>query len=459
MMRAVRAINIALLLGVGFLSVPALKAKDGKDHNISSKLIEARLRKVMESPEKKNLLMIEPCLSSHLLILKAKEKGYNSIVLSANSDQRSLNENALGASTSFFQIETNNDEQVLQLVDQISKNVRIDAVTPGSEYYVPLTAKVSERLGRLGLSPEAALRARRKDLMRDALAQYNVLIPAYKKVKNLTELQEAVGEIGFPCVIKPVDFAGSVNVKKVTNIQEAENAFQAIVNHQGVDDSWGGRPIQKSALVEEYIKGKEYSVEGFSKNKEVHIASVTEKIKSSEVDFVEIGHIVRSKIDEHLHQELQQYIEKVVSALDLRYGPFHAEVRMSDRGPVLMEIAMRLAGDYIPKLIEYATGVDYYENTIRLLLGEKLLLDKTRDLNAAITFFYNPNVKTISSNDYLLSLTQKPNVREVKPYYKVGEAVPEFPMEKHKLGYAIVVHEDVNELKNIVNELEKKAIF
>ena len=48
-----------------------------------------------------------------------------------------------------------------------------------------------------------------------------------------------------------------------------------------------------------------------------------------------------------------------MAAFDLTVGPFHIETRIDrDRGPVLIEVGARLAGDNIPELVLAGPGVD-----------------------------------------------------------------------------------------------------
>lgn len=381
----------------------------------------------------KTLLFIEPCLSSHLLVLRAKEKRFNTLVISANSDQRALPEEVVNASSSFFQVDTNDDLAVLDLVGKIAQKFHIDGVIPGVEYYVPLTAKVAMDLKKPGLTPEVALGVHRKDVMRDTLKAHNIPIPQYRKVQTEKELEIALKTIGYPCILKPVDCAGSVNVMGIKTFEEAFHAFQEITAHEGVDPAWGNRVLQRCALVEEYIQGKEYSIEGFSKDNMVSIVSITENLSSPETDSIVVGRIVPAEIEPNLFAIIEPYVKKVISSLKFNYAPFHAVVRLSERGPLLMGFSMRLADNNILKLIGYATGIDYYENTLKLFSGQPLSLQRTQRLNAGMTFFYHPEAIEI--------LRDNPYVREIKVYEG------HIPGSKHEVGHAIFLHEDYNVLK------------
>jgi len=109
--------------------------------------------------DKKTLLFIEPCLSSHLLVLKAKEKRYDAFVIAAHLGQCTLPEEVINASSLFFQVDTNNDVAVLDVVKKIAQKFHIDAVILGTENYVPLATKVATYLNKPGLTPEEALKS------------------------------------------------------------------------------------------------------------------------------------------------------------------------------------------------------------------------------------------------------------------------------------------------------------
>lgn len=405
------------------------------------------------------LILVEPCLSSHLLILKAHEKNYKIVVLTADKDMRKIPLNAKKMADILVVVDTNNDDLVLDAVKKIKSQTSIAGVIPGAEYYVPLTAKLQSVVGGRGLSYDAALAVRKKHLMRSKLKEKGVKIPLYQVVHTREELLSAVEKIGFPCIIKPVDLAGSVLVRKVNTFQEALTVFENILSKSGKDQAWGNRELSQFVLVEEYIKGKEYSVEGVIEDGQPLIFSVTEKLLSPEPHFVEVGHIIPAQTNPELKAKIKTYLEKITNALELGSGPFHAELRLSSQGPILMEIAMRLAGDYIPMLIEEAYGIDLYEQSFNVLTGKRVNTNRTKKLNAGITFFYRPELKTLKSTDYFNQIKKFAYVRGVKSYYKAGDTIPDLPMEKHKLGYAILVDEDYETLIKKIKEIEALADF
>ncbi|MGH2413965.1 MAG: ATP-grasp domain-containing protein, partial [Microcystaceae cyanobacterium] len=237
----------------------------------------------------KTVLLVEPLSSGSQLITKGKELGFKVIVLTSNTDERIVRQEFLQAADVVEFVDTNNQQETLQKAIEVNEKFRIDGVLPGFEFYVPLAAKISAKLGLKGLNPESAENVRFKHLMRKVLEQENLRIPRFRVARSEDELLSAIDYVKFPCVIKPVDGAGSRNIKKVNNEQELQAAYKVIENTEFIGFGYKGI---KEVLIEEYIAGNEYSIEGFVENGKPKFLSITEKLLSPEPHFVEVGHIV-----------------------------------------------------------------------------------------------------------------------------------------------------------------------
>ncbi|MGW9366876.1 ATP-grasp domain-containing protein, partial [Streptomyces albidoflavus] len=107
------------------------------------------------------------------------------------------------------------------------------------------------------------------------------------------------------------------------------------------------------------LEGPEFSLDGWVDADGPHLASVTTKFLSAPPDFFEMGHIATAPRCSPHGELLERFARQVVAAFDLTVGPFHIETRIvRDRGPVLIEVGARLAGDNIPELVLAGPGVD-----------------------------------------------------------------------------------------------------
>ncbi|WP_405851718.1 ATP-grasp domain-containing protein [Streptomyces sp. NBC_00090] len=230
---------------------------------------------------------------------------------------------------------------------------RPTGVVAGFEYVVPESAELARTLGLPALGAEAAEAVRQKDVMRRRCAERDIAFP-----RSVPVAPESAGPcpLPFPVVVKPVDCGGSLMVSLCRDAEEYERALAAV--HRPGEVKFHPSP-RRVALVEEYVEGPEFSLDGWVDGAGPHVASVTTKFLSDPPDFFETGHIATAPAHSPHGALLEEFARRVVEAFDLTVGPFHIETRI-DRGgrPVLIEVGARLAGDCIPELVLAGPGVD-----------------------------------------------------------------------------------------------------
>lgn len=316
--------------------------------------------------QKRKLLIIEPSSSGVSLIPAALSLGVDPVVLTYNREDRVVAPPYLQQASAVLEVDTVDQAALEAVIDQYARDQRIAGIVPGFEYHVSLAARLSHRYGLRGLNPRIVDSLRYKDLMRDQLRRCGVAVPRYLTITGAAMLARVEEEVGYPCVIKPTNGSGSLHVTKVHD--EAE--LRAAYGRMGQDDVLDmGLRLGQNAIVESYIAGPEYSVEGYVHDGKVSFLSVTEKLLCQEPYFAELGHIVNACLSEQARAVIYDYAESVVHALGIDLGPFHCEVRVCRGEPIAMEIAARLPGDSIVELVHESTGVNLAEVMIRSYLG------------------------------------------------------------------------------------------
>lgn len=404
----------------------------------------------------KNILFIEPYGASLSLLKRGLEKGWNIILFTADTDLRIVPKQIIDAVKLAVKIDTSNEIRMLDLIDILKDAVTFHAVIPGFEYFVPAAARVSQYLNLPGLSLNQVMHLRRKDLMRIQLQRVKFNIPPFCLMHSIKEIDEAIATLGFPLVCKPVDAAGSVNVKRVNNKSEAMQAVSRIL--EGEDVLWGHK-LSKTVLMEQYIEGKEYSLEGVVINGIVSHFSVTEKKVFDQSEFIEIGHIVNPPLPAQMKQALEHYVEEVIAVLGANHCPFHAEIRIDRQGkPVLMEIAARLAGDKIGDLITLSREINYFDYVYAAYTGEALSLTSTLTSPVGIRFFYRPDVESYSRVQGL-EITEQYQVEDIHFYYPPATPIPSFPKPLRRLGHVIIKNDNYIELCDQLNKIDACISF
>ena len=238
------------------------------------------------------------------------------------------------------------------------------------EEYVELAARITRRFGLNGNSEETALAAR------------GLKVPAFIKVASYEEFLSAVREIGFPCVVKPLDGMASEGVLKL----EGERDFKALYESMMEDCRRIAKTCFSELLVEEYVSGQEISWEAVVSAGKLHIMGITEKMTEEEPFFNEIMHIHPAQLPEEIEKEIHETGVRAVEALNIQYGGIHMEARITTKGVYIMEVASRLGGDAIPTLVSLSKGYDPYGYVFRSGLNENLVLQQTRNKVAGIRF-------------------------------------------------------------------------
>ncbi|RAG84066.1 phosphoribosylglycinamide synthetase [Streptacidiphilus pinicola] len=323
------------------------------------------------SGERGTVLVVEPESSGVDLLGAAERLGLRVHVF----DRRPAAEASpavRAGGTGYTVVETRSAQQVAEQARLLARRERVVAVVPGFEYAVPVAAAAAERLGLPGLSADDAAALRDKALMKERLAAGGVAVapgvPLTVGQTSEAELRRAAAAVGFPAVVKPVDGSGSLGVRRVDTLDALRLHLARCAAEGALDDM--GQPVGTRLLVESYVSGPEFSVEGWvAADGRVTVAAVTEKLLGPEPYFVEVGHIVDADPAPVARLALTGTAERAVRALGLRTGVFHLEARLTPSGPVVMEVAARLGGDRIHRLVSAVHGWSLPEAAVRCLAG------------------------------------------------------------------------------------------
>lgn len=234
------------------------------------------------------------------------------------------------------------------------------AVIAGAESGVSLADRLGHALG-VTHNDMALLSARRNKFdMKVAARLAGLASAAAARCRVDPDLQDFVAAHGFPVVLKTPSGAATSQVFKCGDWPSLRQAFAAIV----------GRPnlfheIADYAVIEEHIAGDEYIVDLFVDASGVHVTDLwrTVKIAGPHGDTLYYDTIQIAN-DEPALSALRDYAVRLTRAVGIRIGPAHAEIKLTARGPVMIEIAARPAGGQIPALLRRVSNFDLYKATV-----------------------------------------------------------------------------------------------
>jgi hypothetical protein len=182
---------------------------------------------------------------------------------------------------------------------------------------------------------------------------------------------DALVSLGFPLVVKPADGGGGLGVFLVESPEDVPVALNRLAGLR----NYGGGEFA-GLLVEQFLFGTEFSLQGVVRDSEAVILTTCEKVITREPvagaaalkGFREVGHIAVHGT--HAQPELVQVARAAIAATGYRQGPFHVDVIWDDYGPTFVEMGFRLSGGAVAGLVYRTTGTDWAEVTFCTHLGE-----------------------------------------------------------------------------------------
>ncbi|KJY42026.1 phosphoribosylglycinamide synthetase [Streptomyces sp. NRRL B-1568] len=215
-------------------------------------------------------------------------------------------------------------------------------VVAGQDGAVPMADRLSELLA-IPTNGSLLSRARRdKYEMIETLRKAGVRCAQQFKSADPADIAAwAERSATYPVVVKPLSSAASDGVRICNNAEEVVSAAEAILSTQ---DIFGAS--NSEILVQSYLKGTEYIVDTVSCDGQRYTCGVWQYEKTLLASGKNIyNRDILVDPDTALVAELTAYIDEVLAALDVRWGPAHAEVIVTPEGPALVEIGTRLNGN------------------------------------------------------------------------------------------------------------------
>jgi hypothetical protein len=258
-------------------------------------------------------------------------------------------------SGSHFKQDIKFDGDVPALVGRL-RELGVSQILPGTETDgVLLADQLSAALGAPGNDPATGSQRRNKYEMLEAIRAAG--LKATKQLKT-DQAEEAISWIAdvlrntWPVVIKPLNSTATDGLHFCRSESEVRACFQELL----------GRPnclglVNGELLVQELLRGREYTVNMVSWNGEHRVSEIWEMhkvvIPGAGAMYDTIRLVPRIGL---VQRQLSDYVSRALDALGHRFGPSHNEVMLTPEGPCLIETGARLAGSLCVGALEVAQG-------------------------------------------------------------------------------------------------------
>lgn len=301
---------------------------------------------------KKKLAIIGASYLQLPLVKKAKEMGVETICFA-------WEEGAVckDIADQFYPISTIEKDEILKKCQEIG----IDGVTTiASDTAVVTVNYVASRMGLISNSDKYSEITTNKYKMRQCFMENDVPSPKFTLVDDMAHYQ--IKGFKFPLIVKPTDRSGSRGVEKVLDPIQLEQAISRAQKES----------FEHKAIIEEFITGREISVESISYEGKHYVLQITDKVTTGAPFFVELEHHQPSTLSDEIKESVKRIVLHALDALHIQYGASHSELKITEDGDVrVIEIGARMGGDFIGSdLVRQSTGYDFLKGVIEVALGE-----------------------------------------------------------------------------------------
>lgn len=263
-------------------------------------------------------------------------------------------------------------ERAARQAKEFAAQFPIDAVIPVDEDTAVVAASVARGLSLRHNPVDAAITAKNKHRMRDALKRDGVQAPRFWRFSLDDDPREVAARVTYPCVVKPVFLSTSRGVMRADNDEQFAGAVRRL--DKIVSDPKllrRGGALAREALVEEFIPGFEVAVEGLVTDGEFRMLAIFDKPDPLDGPFFEETiYVTPSRLSGEAQRRIVETTAAAIRAMGLTKGPVHAELRVNEQGPWVIEVAARAIGGLCSRALSFDDGMSLEELIIRHALGE-----------------------------------------------------------------------------------------
>lgn len=317
------------------------------------------------------------------------------------------------------------------------RDYRPMAVVPGGEIGVELTDALSAALGTPGNGIELSRARRDKFVMIETVKSAGLAGARQLLVSSEEELAAWHRDVGGRIVVKPLRSAGGDSVFFCDSPDEAAAAYRKIAGAVNIFSV-----ANTGVVAQEYLRGTEYMVNTVSRDGRHHVTDIWRTTRITANGVLDLGDTAYLMPRRGQTQDLlARYAGQVLDALGIRHGPAHVEVKMTSRGPVLVEMGARICGGNLPYYAKVALGESQLDWTVDAYLRpDRFLARWEEDYPAGPAFasvtLISPVSGVLRSYRHLDRLRALESFHDLRVMVKPGQPISQTVDD---MGYPLIV--------------------
>ena len=322
----------------------------------------------------------------------------------------------------------------------------VDAiVTAATDKPLVMMARVAEKYCFPFFSVETAQWSTDKYQMKQRFLEGGVPCARGRLISKVGDADD----LCFPLIVKPRDNSGSRGVKLCRSKEELQESLQEAMQYSHLD----------TVLVEEYIEGQEYSIEGLHYEGKSEVIQFTEKTTTEFPYNVELAHKQPANLTETQKESIRELITRIATCMGFENCPSHTELKIKNRGIFVIETSPRLGGDYITStLVPLSTGINMEDQLLNIALGEKVDTKTGRvDRASGVCFFCLPEGVVKHIDPKINEVSSWPGVYGIDLKLHEGDSVNQITSSLNRYGEFIIEAANRERLDKMMDDIDSRT--
>ena len=330
-----------------------------------------------------------------------------------------------------------NPEKATRTIVEFARQYPIRAVVAADDDGVILSAMASQALGLSSNSMDAARAARNKARMREVLAEAGLASPPVHRFPLDEVPENAARRVSYPCVLKPLFLAGSRGVIRADDPAQFVAAFDRIAAIlRRPDVAAQGGTLAQQILVEGFIPGVEVALEGLLVDGRLKLLAIFDKPDPLDGPFFEESiYVTPSRLPAATQERIAACTQEAVKAVGLHEGPVHAELRLNEQGPWIIEIAPRSIGGLCSRTLRFGEGISLEELILLHAMGREVESFEREEHAAGVMMIPIPHAGILREVQGKEEAEKVPGIEEVRLTIPPGQELIPLPEGTRYLGF------------------------
>jgi biotin carboxylase len=352
-------------------------------------------------------------------------------------------------------------DEASRTIVEFAKQHPIAGVVAADDDGVILAATTAAALGLPHNPVEAVVAARNKYHMRQILDQARLPCPRFWRFSIDDAPAEIARQVDYPCVVKPLSLSASRGVIRADDAAQLVAAVHRVVAIlQRPDVAISARRSTREILVERFIPGPEVALEGLLTDGKLRVLALFDKPDPLDGPFFEETiYVTPSRFPMAVQDAIASCTARVAAALGLRHGPVHAELRVNEQGPWMLEIAPRSIGGLCSRTLRFGDGLSLEELILRQALGFDVEALQREISAAGVMMIPIPRVGILRQVVGQEDAKQVAGIEDIRITIPIGQEVVPLPEGSRYLGFIFARDETPLGVESALRDAHRRLTF